>query len=71
MIITRETTIGEIIKEHPDTAPLIMERGLHCIGCHVAHWETLEQGCRGHGMPEEDIDELVKELNEFIEAKSS
>lgn len=65
--ITRQTTIGDLVKAHPDAAPIVMSYGLHCIGCHVAFWETLEQGCRGHGMPEEVIDELVEEINTSIE----
>lgn len=71
MKVERTTTIGEIVKEHPDAAGIVMSYGLHCIGCHVASWETLEQGCRGHGMPEEIIDELVEELNLFIEEEAA
>lgn len=69
--VTRGTTIGDLIKEYPEAAEIVTSYGLHCVGCHVAFWETLEQGCRGHGMPEEVIDELIGELNEFISEMAS
>lgn len=67
--VSRQTTIGEIVKAHPDAAPIILSYGLHCIGCHIGLHETLEQGCRAHGLPEEVIDELVEELNESVKGK--
>lgn len=67
MSISRESKIGDVVKEYPDAAQIMLSYGLHCVGCHVASWETIEQGCRGHGMPEEMIDELVEEVNAFID----
>jgi len=68
--ITRDMTIGELIQKYPEAAPIVMSYGLHCVGCHVAHWETLEQGARGHGLPEDVIDEMIDELNKFVEEQS-
>tara|TARA_Y100000310_G_scaffold244886_1_gene249796 strand:- start:2050 stop:2256 length:207 start_codon:yes stop_codon:yes gene_type:complete len=68
MKITRDMTIGEIIQEYPITIPVLLEAGVHCVGCHVAAWEKLEDGLRGHGMSEEKIDEVIKKLNEAVEA---
>jgi hybrid cluster-associated redox disulfide protein len=65
--ISRDMSIGEVVQKYPSTAPIIMSYGLHCVGCHVAAWETLEQGCRGHGMPEEMIDEMIAEINEYLQ----
>ncbi|MBN1275606.1 DUF1858 domain-containing protein [Candidatus Woesearchaeota archaeon] len=65
MTFSRRMRIGEAVNEHPGAARIMLSYGLHCVGCHVANWETIEQGCRGHGMPEEMIDELVEELNEL------
>lgn len=65
--ITRDMPIGDVVKQWPDAAPIMLSYGLHCVGCHVASWETIEQGCRGHGMPEDVIDEMVEELNMFVE----
>lgn len=71
MEVTRETTIGDVIKAYPDVAPIIMDHGLHCVGCHVAYWETLEQGCRGHGFSDEEIDKLLDDINAFIKEQDS
>jgi hybrid cluster-associated redox disulfide protein len=71
MTFNRQSTIGDIVKAHPDVAPVIMDHGLHCVGCHVAFWETLEQGCRGHGFTEEEIDSLVTDINNFVKEKES
>ena len=35
--ITKEMTIGEILRTNPDVAPILMEAGLHCLGCPSAH----------------------------------
>ena len=69
--ITKEILIGDLVKKYPDVAPIVMSYGLHCVGCHVASWETLEQGCQGHGMPEEMITELIDEINLFIEEQAN
>ena len=62
--ITRQTIIADTVEINPDAPQIMFKYGLHCIGCHVALWETVEQGCQAHGMSEEDIDKMVKELNE-------
>lgn len=67
MSITKDMPIGDVIKEYPDAAPIMLSYGLHCVGCHVSSWETIEQGCQGHGMPDAIVDELVEELNMFVE----
>ncbi len=62
-LITKEMTIGETIEQYPQVAMVLMNHGLHCIGCHVAAWETIEEGCKVHGMEDEHIDKMVEEAN--------
>ncbi len=62
--ITKETIIADAVEINPDAPKVMFKYGLHCIGCHVALWETIEQGCKGHGMSDEDVEKLVKELNQ-------
>ena len=65
--ITPETTIAEAVKKHPVTADIMMSHGLHCVGCHVSGIESIRQGAMGHGrMDEEDVQELIKEMNNAI-----
>ncbi|MBI4214576.1 iron-sulfur cluster assembly accessory protein [archaeon] len=65
MIITRQTTIGELIGNYPEAASLMLEAGLHCVGCHVSPNETIGAGCDGHGMPDEETNTLLTKLNQF------
>ena len=41
--ITKEMTIGEILRTNPDVAPVLMEAGMHCLGCPSAQAESLEE----------------------------
>lgn len=59
--ITKETTIGDILQIKPDAVPVLMEIGMHCIGCPSSIGETIEQAAMVHGV---DADVLVQKLNE-------
>ena len=65
-MIKKTDIFGEVISKYPEVAPVLMAAGLHCIGCHVSAYETIEQGCAAHGMKEKDITELVKKANERV-----
>jgi len=54
--ITKEMTVGEIMRKSPDVAPVLMNVGMHCIGCPSAQGETLEEAAMVHGL---DIDEIM------------
>ncbi len=62
--ITRDMTIGEVVKKHPQTVPVFFKHGLACVGCHVANWETVEQGAISHGI--HDLDALLRDLNQAV-----
>jgi len=59
-------TLGEIVQKFPQAVPLLAESGLHCIGCHVSAFETLEQGCKAHGLSDKEIESLVKRMNSSL-----
>ena len=65
--ITKDTTIGEIVEKYPQTIDTLTGFGVHCVGCHVSPFESLEMGFKGHGMDDATIAEAVKKLNEVIE----
>jgi len=44
----------------------VFEIGLGCAMCHGAAYETIEEGCKAHGMKDKDIEKVVKKLNEKI-----
>mgnify|MGYP001572747638 CR=1 FL=1 len=65
--ITKDSTIGDVVQEHPEIIETLTSLGVHCVGCHVSPFETLEMGFKGHGMSDEDVDEAVIKLNQAIE----
>ena len=65
-LITRGMTLGAVVAKFPQTAPVMRQYGLHCIGCLLASLENIEQGARAHGLPDEKIDEMVEKMNEAI-----
>jgi hybrid cluster-associated redox disulfide protein len=62
-IIKKNMLIGEIISKYPQAVDIMLKHGMHCVGCHVATWETLEQAAQQHSI---DISALVKDINENI-----
>ena len=56
MTITKDTIIGDILNIAPQTAPLFMGIGMHCLGCPASRGETVEQACMVHGV---DVDDPV------------
>jgi hybrid cluster-associated redox disulfide protein len=60
---TKETIISDVMLNAPESAPLFMEIGMHCMGCAMATGETVEQACEVHGV---DADEFLAKLNAFI-----
>jgi len=65
-MISKKIVLGEVIEKYPEVAPIFAGAGLHCIGCHVSAYESLEDGCLSHGFSPNDIDDLVKKANEKI-----
>lgn len=61
--ITKEMSIGDVVKKYPQTVPVFFQHGLHCIGCHVSPFESVEDGCKAHGI---DAVALIKALNSAI-----
>ena len=59
-MITKEMTISEILRRHPETLPIFRSYGLDCSDCQIAEYEELEHGASVHKV---DINALVTELN--------
>ncbi|MDD2980139.1 MAG: DUF1858 domain-containing protein [Hespellia sp.] len=64
--ISKETTIGQLLQVHPETAPILMEIGMHCLGCPSSQGESLEEAAMVHGL---DVDLLVEKINASIAAQ--
>ena len=58
--ITADTLIMDCLKLNPNSAEILMSYGMHCLGCAMAHGETIEQAVNAHG---NDLEELLAKLN--------
>lgn len=67
-LITKDMTIGDVVAKYPRTANIMMSHGLNCIGCSVNPYETIENGALGHGMPQEELDSMIEEVNKVASA---
>ena len=59
-MITKEMIIGEIVEKGERYVEVLLNAGMHCLGCPASRGETLEEACAVHGI---DVDALVEELN--------
>ena len=58
--ITKDMSFAEILQKKPEAAEILMKEGMHCFGCSMAGFETLEQGCQAHGI---DVNKVIKKIN--------
>lgn len=63
--VTKEMTIGELLNMNPNVAPILMEIGMHCLGCPASQGESLAEAAMVHGI---DADLLVEKINAFLNA---
>lgn len=66
MQATKDMLIQQVIELDEGTADILMNAGMHCLGCAMAHGESIEQACAVHGI---DVDALVGEINAYLAAK--
>ena len=59
-MITKDMTIGEIIRLDSSKAEVLMSFGMGCVGCPSAQAETIEVAAMVHGM---NIEKLIEALN--------
>ena len=63
--ITKDMTIGEIVRDHEEIVPVLMGAGMHCLGCPASQGETLEEAAQVHGI---DAGIVEKEINDYLAA---
>ncbi len=65
--ITKDITIGELLRVNSEVAPILMSAGMHCLGCPSAQAESIEDAAAVHGI---DADALVEQINRFLEVNA-
>ena len=66
MTVTKNMMIAEAIQVDEGIADILMQAGMGCIGCAMAHGENIEQACAVHGV---DADALVQQINDYLASK--
>ena len=64
--ITKDMTIGQALQISPAIAPVLLEIGMHCLGCPSAQGETLEEAAMVHGLNPEEV---LEDLQDFLHQK--
>lgn len=62
--ITENTLIADVLELNSNAADILLEAGMHCFGCALAHGETVAEAVSAHG---EDLEKLLIKLNEGLE----
>ena len=62
--VTKDTMIGDLLQIDQNVAQLLLNIGMHCLGCPSSQMETIEEAAMVHGL---DPDDLVVEINTFID----
>ena len=65
-MITKDMTIGDILRVDEGLIPILLETGMHCLGCPSAQAESLVEACAVHGT---DVDAIVAKMNDYLAGK--
>ena len=64
MKVTKDSVIGELLAQDMQIAAVLMNSGMHCVGCPASQMESLEEACMVHGM---DVTEVIDSINNYLE----
>lgn len=60
---TKDMRVNEVLELDEGVFPIMMNAGMHCLGCPSSQLETLAEACEVHGL---DCDELLNNINEYL-----
>lgn len=63
--VAKDTMIGDLLQIDQNVAPLLLNIGMHCLGCPSSQMETIAEAAMVHGI---DPDDLVVEINTFLDS---
>jgi hybrid cluster-associated redox disulfide protein len=66
--VTKDTMIGELLQIDSSIAPMLLEIGMHCLGCPSSQMETIAEAAMVHGI---EPDALVEDINNYLENSAS
>lgn len=66
--VEKDILIGELLQINAGVVPILMEAGMHCVGCPASQGESIEEAALVHGI---NPDELVEQINTFLADKQA
>ena len=66
MKLTKQTTMGEMLLYDMGIAYILMQCGMHCVGCPSSIGESLEEACAVHGLNPDDV---LAEIKGYLAAR--
>lgn len=60
--ITADTLIFDALQINPKAGEILVSHGMHCLGCALAHGETVGEAAEVHGA---DLEKMLEELNDI------
>ena len=64
--VEKDILIGDLIQINAGVIPILMEAGMHCVGCPASQGESNEEAALVHGI---NPDELLVQINDFLADK--
>lgn len=68
--VNRTDNLGKVAQEHPEAAKVMLDYGLHCVGCFANQFDSVEVGAKLHGMSDQEIEEMLQEINRSVKSAS-
>ncbi len=67
LIVKKDTNLADLIFRYPEAAEILLDYGLHCVGCIANGFDTIEAGAKIHGYNDSEVEEMIIRINEVIE----
>lgn len=58
-MINKDMTIGDLMRQKPEAAEILMSFGMGCVGCPSSQAETIEEAAMVHGLNLEGLMEAL------------
>ena len=65
---SKDLVIADAARFYPEVIEVFMDYGLHCIGCHISGFETIEEGAMGHGISGDELDNMLADAQDKIDS---
>ncbi|MGI6151301.1 MAG: DUF1858 domain-containing protein [Christensenellales bacterium] len=65
-VVHPDMKIIDLLKVDEGIADILMNSGMHCLGCVMAHAESIGEAAQVHGI---DPQKLIDSINDYLKSK--